>query len=126
MFVKDLLVFIADLDDRFKTVSCKCWREDQKFFHPLLSTLLNHNIRKRLDPFFIKARLKTNGVFFFGDLNEDTVTNGSETVRFSDLIRDRSGYRLMEDLGTKPSVYYLPPVDRLFPFKNEDKPADHS
>jgi len=62
-----------------------------------------------------------NGVFFFGDLNEDTVTNGSETVRFSELIRDRSGYRLMEDLGTKPSVYYLPPVDRLFPFKDEDK-----
>jgi len=62
-----------------------------------------------------------NGVFFFGDLYEDTVTNGSETVRFSELIRDRSGYRLMEDLGTKPSVYYLPPVDRLFPFKNEDK-----
>jgi molybdopterin-containing oxidoreductase family iron-sulfur binding subunit len=67
-----------------------------------------------------------NGVFFFGDLNEDTVTNGSETVRFSELIRDRSGYRLMEDLGTKPSVYYLPPVDRLFPFKNEDKTEVHS
>jgi molybdopterin-containing oxidoreductase family iron-sulfur binding subunit len=58
-----------------------------------------------------------NGVFFFGDLNEDVVTNGSETFRFSELIRDRSGYRLMEDLGTKPSVYYLPPVDRLFPFE---------
>ncbi|MDH4091645.1 MAG: 4Fe-4S dicluster domain-containing protein [Cyclobacteriaceae bacterium] len=60
-----------------------------------------------------------NGVFFFGDMNEDVVTNGSETVRFSELIRDKAGYRLMEDLGTKPSVYYLPPVDRLFPFKNE-------
>jgi Fe-S-cluster-containing dehydrogenase component len=58
-----------------------------------------------------------NGVFYFGDMNEDTITNGSETVRFSELIRDRSGYRLMEDLGTKPSVYYLPPVDRLFPFE---------
>jgi molybdopterin-containing oxidoreductase family iron-sulfur binding subunit len=58
-----------------------------------------------------------NGVFYFGDLNEDTVTNGDETVRFSELIRDRAGYRLMEDLGTKPSVYYLPPSDRLFPFE---------
>lgn len=58
-----------------------------------------------------------NGVFFFGDINEDSVTNGSETVRFSELIRDKSGYRLMEDLGTKPRVYYLPPVDRLFKYE---------
>lgn len=58
-----------------------------------------------------------NGVFFFGDINEDTVTNGSDTVRFSELIRDRSGYRLLEDLGTKPRVYYLPPVNRLFPYE---------
>lgn len=34
------------------------------------------------------------------------------------MIKDRSGYRLMEDLGTKPSVYYLPPVERLFPFED--------
>jgi len=59
-----------------------------------------------------------NGVFFYGDLNEDSVTNGAETFRFSDLIRDKAGYRLMEDLGTKPSVYYLPPVNRNFPFEN--------
>ena len=58
-----------------------------------------------------------NGVFFFGDMNEDTVTNGAETFQFSELIRDKSGYRLMEDLGTKPSVYYLPPVNRLFRFE---------
>ncbi len=59
-----------------------------------------------------------NGVFFFGDMNEDSVTNGAETFRFSDLIRDKAGYRLMEDLGTKPSVYYLPPVNRNFPFES--------
>lgn len=58
-----------------------------------------------------------NGVFFFGDMNEDTVTNGSETVRFSEMIRDKAGYRLMEDLGTKPRVYYLPPVNRLFKYE---------
>jgi Fe-S-cluster-containing dehydrogenase component len=58
-----------------------------------------------------------NGVFMFGDMNEDSVTNGEETFRFSDLIRDKAGYRLMEDLGTKPSVYYLPPVNRNFPFE---------
>lgn len=59
-----------------------------------------------------------NGVFFFGDLNEDSVTNGAETFRFSELIRDKAGYRLMEDLGTKPSVYYLPPVNRNFPYES--------
>lgn len=56
-----------------------------------------------------------NGVFYFGDENEDTVTNGDETVSFSQLIKDRAGYRFMEELGTKPRVYYLPPKDRIFP-----------
>lgn len=59
-----------------------------------------------------------NGVFFFGDVVEDSVTNGAETFRFSDLVKDKSGYRLMEDLGTKPSVYYLPPVNRSFPYES--------
>jgi len=31
------------------------------------------------------------------------------------LIRDRSGYRYLENLGTRPNVYYLPPVERQFP-----------
>ena len=72
-----------------------------------------------------------NGVFFFGDMNEDTVTNGTETFRFSELIKDKAGYRLMEDLGTKPSVYFLPPVDRNFPFESglensqESSPKSH-
>ena len=59
-----------------------------------------------------------NGVFMFGDINEDSVTNGAETFRFSELIRDKAGYLLMEDLGTKPSVYYLPPVNRNFPYES--------
>ncbi len=58
-----------------------------------------------------------NGVFYFGDENEDVVTNGEETIRFSQIIAERSGYRYAEDLGTKPRVYYLPPRDRLFPFE---------
>lgn len=59
-----------------------------------------------------------NGVFFFGDMNEDSVTNGAETFQFSELIKDKAGYRLMEDLGTKPRVYYLPPVNRNFPYQS--------
>ncbi|WP_166961016.1 4Fe-4S dicluster domain-containing protein [Yeosuana marina] len=58
-----------------------------------------------------------NGVFYFGDKYEDTVTNGDETLRLSKLLKEKSGYRLMEGLGTKPSVYYLPPVNRLVDFK---------
>ena len=61
-----------------------------------------------------------NGVFYFGDQNEDTVTNGEETIRFSQLIADRSGYRYMEELGTESRVYYLPPVNRMFPFEETE------
>jgi molybdopterin-containing oxidoreductase family iron-sulfur binding subunit len=55
------------------------------------------------------------GVIYFGDLTEDAVTNGVETLRFSTLMRDRHGYRHMEELGTMPTVYYLPPVGRTYP-----------
>jgi molybdopterin-containing oxidoreductase family iron-sulfur binding subunit len=58
-----------------------------------------------------------NGVFYFGDKYEDTVTNGEETLRLKQLLEDKAGYRLMEELGTAPSVYYLPPVDRLVDFE---------
>jgi len=57
------------------------------------------------------------GVIYFGDKNEDIVTNGEETVRFSQLIKDRGGYRHLEHLGTKPNVYYLPAVNRQFPLE---------
>jgi Fe-S-cluster-containing dehydrogenase component len=58
-----------------------------------------------------------NGVYFFGDMYEDTVTNGDETFQLSKLLKDNAGYRLMEDLGTKPSVYYLPPKNRQEDFE---------
>jgi molybdopterin-containing oxidoreductase family iron-sulfur binding subunit len=62
-----------------------------------------------------------NGVYYFGDENEDAVTNGTskETVKLSKLLHDNGGYRLMEELGTNPRVYYLPPKNRLFPFPEE-------
>lgn len=52
-----------------------------------------------------------NGVYYFGDENEDLVTNGTtrETVRLSQLLIDNAAYTLMPELGTKPRVYYLPP-----------------
>ena len=58
------------------------------------------------------------GVIYFGDILEDTVTNGIETERFSKLMTDRAGYRYREELGTLPSVYYLPPTQRMFPVES--------
>lgn len=66
------------------------------------------------------------GVLYFGDLLEDTVTNGAETVRFSKLMADRAGYRYKEELGTLPSVYYLPPANRSFPVETGLEGADES
>ncbi len=66
------------------------------------------------------------GVIFFGDILEDTVTNGNETVRFSKLITDRAGYRYREELGTLPSVYYLPPAQRMFPVESGLEDADQA
>ncbi len=59
-----------------------------------------------------------NDVFLFGDKYEDTVTNGSkQSYRLSKLLEDRAGYRLLEELGTQTSVYYLPPVERTDTFE---------
>jgi len=66
------------------------------------------------------------GVIFFGDILEDSVTNGNETVRFSKLMIDRAGYRYKEELGTLPSVYYLPPMQRMFPVESGLEDTDDS
>jgi molybdopterin-containing oxidoreductase family iron-sulfur binding subunit len=64
-----------------------------------------------------------NGVYYFGDENEDAVTNGTtkETVRFKKLLEDNAGYVLMPELGTRPRVYYLPPKNKSVPFKDSDR-----
>ena len=52
---------------------------------------------------------------YFGDENEDAVTSQDGTTeRFSQLIEDRAAYRFMEELGTQPRVYYLPPYNRSY------------
>jgi len=65
-----------------------------------------------------------NGTIFFGDEYEDAVTNGEETFRLKELLKSRAGYRQFEELGTKPRVYYLPPVKRQFPF--EEATEEHN
>lgn len=64
-----------------------------------------------------------NGVFYFGDENEDAVTNGTtkETVRFSKLLADNGAFQLLPELGTKPRVYYLSAKGNETPFLDKDK-----
>jgi molybdopterin-containing oxidoreductase family iron-sulfur binding subunit len=57
------------------------------------------------------------GTIYFGDINEDAVSNGTEVVRFSDLVAKNDGYRFAEELGTKPSVYYLSAKNRTDPIE---------
>lgn len=62
------------------------------------------------------------GAVYYGDENEDAVTNGvGETVRLNKLLEERAGYRFMEELGTKPRLYYLPPKNRMYPGPKEVK-----
>lgn len=56
------------------------------------------------------------GAIYMGDENEDAVTNSAgETVQLSKLLEDNAAYRYLEELGTKPRVYYLPPKNRRYP-----------
>jgi Fe-S-cluster-containing dehydrogenase component len=53
---------------------------------------------------------------YFGDQVEDVVMNhNGEQVSFKELIREKGGFRYMEELGTEPRVWYLPPRDRVYP-----------
>jgi len=64
------------------------------------------------------------GAIYFGDQREDAVTNSQEeTVRFSDLVGRSGGYRYLEELGTEPRVYYLPPRGRVYPAPQAPEPA---
>jgi molybdopterin-containing oxidoreductase family iron-sulfur binding subunit len=66
------------------------------------------------------------GAIYFGDQNEDAVTNSQgETLRLKQMLKDRAGYRYMEELGTEPRLYYLPPKNRMYPAPGETAPAVH-
>ena len=62
------------------------------------------------------------GAIYFGDEVEDAVTNGKgETVQFSKIAKRGAAFRLMEELGTNPRVYFLPPSSRKYPSPEEKK-----
>jgi len=61
---------------------------------------------------------------YFGDQNEDAVTNASGvTMKLSQLLEDNAAYRHLEELGTEPRVYYLPPKNRKYPAPEMKKEA---
>ncbi len=45
---------------------------------------------------------------YFGDANEDFLSNGPEVVRLSQVLATQHAFRWKEELGTEPHVYYLP------------------
>lgn len=49
-----------------------------------------------------------NNAIYYGDLEEDVATNGREVVSISHFLASNSGYRLKQNLGTEPRVYYIP------------------
>ena len=62
------------------------------------------------------------GAIYAGDELEDLVTNSrGETFKFKKLIQDSGGYRFLEELGTAPRVWYLPPRDRKYPAPQLDQ-----
>jgi Fe-S-cluster-containing dehydrogenase component len=68
------------------------------------------------------AQTCTMGAIYFGDELEDAVTNSKgETLQLSKINEKGAGFRLMEELGTEPRVYYLPPVNRKYASPEEKR-----
>jgi len=63
------------------------------------------------------------GAIYFGDKNEDAVTNSSgETLKLSAALGE-GAYNLQEELGTRPRVFYLPARRRKYPGPKESRPT---
>jgi molybdopterin-containing oxidoreductase family iron-sulfur binding subunit len=49
-----------------------------------------------------------NNAIYYGDLEEDVATNGVDVIQISEFLSNNAGYRLKEELGTEPRVFYIP------------------
>lgn len=45
---------------------------------------------------------------YLGDLNSDLATNGRDVVQLSRFLSENGAYRMKEELGTRPRVWYIP------------------
>jgi len=62
------------------------------------------------------------GAVYFGDEYEDAVTNSKgETIQLSKVTKQGAGFRLLEELGTEPRVYFLPAANRKYAAPGEAK-----
>lgn len=57
---------------------------------------------------------------YFGDLVEDIATNGAEVVKLSRFIAENNAFRLKEELGTRPRVWYIPGHGEEFGHRTDD------
>lgn len=58
---------------------------------------------------------------YLADLVEDVATNGAEVVKFSRFLAENNAYRLKEDLGTRPRVWYIPGHGQEFGRQSDDE-----
>ncbi len=58
---------------------------------------------------------------YLGDLVEDRATNGEEIVMLSEFLSENGAFRLKEELGTRPRVYYIPGHGQEFKRSANDK-----
>ncbi len=49
-----------------------------------------------------------NNAIYYGDLEEDVATNGKAVIQISRFLSQNSAFRLNEEYGTEPRVYYIP------------------
>jgi molybdopterin-containing oxidoreductase family iron-sulfur binding subunit len=49
-----------------------------------------------------------NDAIYYGDLEEDIASNGVDVVSITRFLADQDAFRLKEELGTQPRVFYIP------------------
>ncbi|MBI4297768.1 MAG: 4Fe-4S dicluster domain-containing protein [Chloroflexi bacterium] len=65
-----------------------------------------HMARQGMVPFCVAGCPRR--AIWYGDLEEDIATDTKEVVQFSRFLAENQAFRLKEELGTKPRVFYLP------------------
>lgn len=64
-----------------------------------------HNLRYGKLPACVEAC--SMEALYVADFNADLATNGVETVKLSQMLKENDAFRYKEELGTEPRVYYI-------------------
>jgi len=65
-----------------------------------------HLVKEGMVPFCVAGCPRK--AIYYGDLEEDVATDSKQVVKLSKFLAENSAFRLKDDLGTQPRVYYLP------------------